>query len=73
MQSSYNRDEFDPKDGYLLKICDSLAAFIEAYTAMRNGITSDHLQQAVWRIRNEYGQLTSEHGLHIGSLLADFD
>ncbi len=73
MQSTYNRDEFDPKDGYLLKICDSLAAFIEAYTALRNGITSDHLQQAVWRIRSEYGQLTSEHGLHIGSLLADFD
>ncbi|MFO8031928.1 MAG: HD domain-containing protein [Desulfohalobiaceae bacterium] len=69
----YNQDEFDPKDGYLLQVCDSLAAFIEAYTAMRNGITTDQLQQAVWRIRSDYQQVTLGGQLHIGSLLADFD
>lgn len=70
---SYNCDEFDPKDGHLLKICDNLAAFLEAYTAVRNGITSDQLQQALWRIRGQYAQEPFRHGVHIGALLADFD
>jgi putative hydrolase of HD superfamily len=69
----FNSNAFDPKDGELLKTCDSLAAFIEAYTAMRNGITTDQLQQAVWRIRADYNQHSLGDGLHIGSLLADFD
>ena len=69
----YNSDEFDPKDGEMLKVCDSLAAFIEAYTAMRNGINTDQLQQAVWRIRNDYSQTVLAPNLHVGSLLADFD
>lgn len=69
----YNKNEFDPKDGELLKVCDSLAAFIEAYTAMRNGITTDQLSQAVWRIRRDYNNFDLGNGLHIGSLLADFD
>ncbi len=70
---SYNHDEFDPKDGGLLKICDNLAAFLEAYTALRNGITSDQLQQALWRIQGRYAQEPFQHGVHIGALLADFD
>lgn len=72
LQQKYNADEFDPKDGELLKLCDNLAAFIEAYTAQRNGISSDELNQAVWRIRT--GLAKKElGGLHIGALLADFD
>lgn len=72
LQERYNADEFDPKDGDLLKVCDNLAAFIEAYTAQRNGISSDELNQAVWRIRT--GLAKKElGGLHIGALLADFD
>jgi putative hydrolases of HD superfamily len=73
LQTVYNKDEFDPKDGYMLKICDSLAAFIEAYTAMRNGINTDQLQQAVMRIRSDYLNVSLGEGLHIGSLLSDFD
>ncbi|MDZ7758904.1 MAG: HD domain-containing protein [Desulfovermiculus sp.] len=73
LMGAWNTNEFDPKDGELLKVCDSLAAFIEAYTAMRNGITTDQLSQAVWRIRKDYGQSDLGNGLHIGSLLADFD
>ncbi len=73
LQEQFNRDEDDPKDGELLKVCDSLAAFIEAYTAMRNGIKSEQLQQAVFRIRQDFNQVDLGNGLHIGSLLADFD
>jgi putative hydrolase of HD superfamily len=73
LMDMHNKNNADPKDGELLKVCDSLAAFIEAYTAMRNGITTDQLSQAVWRIRKDYSQFDLGSGLHIGSLLADFD
>ncbi|MFP4070559.1 MAG: HD domain-containing protein [Desulfovibrionales bacterium] len=73
LQTRYNEDAFDPKDGHLLKVCDSLAAFIEAYTALRNGITTDQLLHATMRIRTDYNQVTLGEGVHIGSLLADFD
>ncbi|MDD4951600.1 MAG: HD domain-containing protein [Desulfovibrionaceae bacterium] len=68
-----NLDALDPKDGDLLKICDRLAAFIEASTALRNGIASDQLHQACWRIKQFYQKTPVTAGIHIGSLLADFD
>jgi putative hydrolase of HD superfamily len=67
-----NRDELDPKDGELLKMCDKLAAFIEAYTALRTGITSDQLTQACWRIRQQFHENPVVAGVHIGALVADF-
>ncbi|BBD08572.1 HD domain-containing protein [Desulfovibrio ferrophilus] len=72
LQQRCNEDRYDPKDGRMLKACDSLAAFVEAYTALRNGISSDQLQQAVWRIRKRYNAF-SFGDLHVGALLADFD
>ena len=71
--SRYNADEFDPKDGRMLETCDSLAAFIEAYAAVSNGIASAQLQEALWRIRSQYRTSTLGHGVHVGALLADFD
>lgn len=68
-----NLDSLDPKDGELLKVCDSLAAFMEAYMALRNGIASEQLQRAVWRIRSQYAQTVLFHRVHVGALLADFD
>lgn len=73
LQGRYNADAHDPKDGELLKVCDSLAAFIEAYTALRNGITSDQLQSAVWRLRTHYAATTLLDRVHVGALFADFD
>jgi len=73
LREQYNADGFDPKDGEMLKICDDMAAFLEAYTAVRNGITSDHLQGAMWRIRKMYAHTLAVNGLHVGALLADFD
>jgi len=69
----YNHDKYDPKDGETIRICDNIAAFIEAYNALKNGITSDHLQQAVWRIRSDFNQYSLGNRLHVGSVLADFD
>ncbi|MDR2124994.1 MAG: HD domain-containing protein [Desulfovibrio sp.] len=72
LQSTGNCDELDPKDGEALKICDILAAFIEAYTAMRNGIASDQIQQSFWRMREQNaGRKLGD--IHIGALFMDFD
>ncbi len=73
LQAQANEDRLDPRDGELVKVCDSLAAFIEAYTAVRNGITSDQLQEAIWRLRKQYQQQSLVAGIHVGALLADFD
>lgn len=68
-----NRDELDPKDGPLLKMCDNLAAFIEADTALRNGINNEQLHQARWRIRHLYDSRPEVMGIQVGALMADFD
>lgn len=68
-----NVDELDPKDGELLKMCDRLAAFIEASTALKNGISSDQLYQACFRIRQFYQETPEVAGVHVSALLADFD
>ena len=73
LRGKYNHDIYDPKDGEMLKVCDNLAAFLEAYTAVRNGITSDQFQQAMYRFRKMYSATSLGEGLHIGALLADFD
>ena len=72
LQGTYNEDRFDPKDGDAIKICDILAAYIEAYTAMRNGITSDHIQQAFWRMREQNAKRVIGD-VHVGALFTDFD
>ncbi|WP_027723206.1 HD domain-containing protein [Maridesulfovibrio zosterae] len=73
LDARYNDDSYDPKDGELLKLCDHLAAFLEAYNAMQNGITSSHLHQAYWRISQSYMENPVVAGIHVGPLLADFE
>lgn len=68
----YNANVYDPKDGELIKICDHLAAFLEAYVAIRHGVASDQIHQGLWRMRSLHRD--KELGpLHIGAVFADFD
>lgn len=67
-----NLNRLDPKDGRLVKICDVLAAFIEAHTSVCNGISSPELHEAMARIRTEYRR-QSIGDFNMGTLLADFD
>ena len=67
-----NANRLDPKDGRLVKICDTLAAFIEAHSSIYNGVTSPHLYEAMARIRGEYRRQTLGD-FNVGTLLADFD
>ena len=54
ISSDYNSAEFSPLDGKVLKICDHLAAFIEATLSMQHGIKSQHLEEARQRLHNQY-------------------
>lgn len=67
-----NANRLDPKDGKLVKVCDTLTAFIEAHSSIHNGISSPHLYEAIARIRSEY-RLMALGSFNVGTLLADFD
>ena len=56
--ASYNRDRYNPVDGELIKAADDLAAFMEAYLALQNGISNSQLQTAVQEKRRFYREKT---------------
>lgn len=68
----YNADIYNPRDGELVKAADSLAAFIEAYVAIRNGSYSREFQEAKLAFKNMYGRATIA-GINFGEIYADFD
>lgn len=68
----FNLDSLDPKDGQLLKMCDWLAAFLEAHSSIRNGISSPHLVEAQARLKEKIWDSPLEC-LKLNALLADFD
>jgi putative hydrolase of HD superfamily len=70
--SKYNSDEFNPRDGELLKAIDELAAFIEAFLALKNGLSSLDLQEAKSRLKDKYKQ-QEVAGIKFGELYADFE
>jgi len=72
LAGEYNQDALDPKDGPLLKVSDSIAAYIEAHTALKNGISSDQLHHALYRIRLRYNETPVIAGVQVSALLADF-
>ncbi len=68
----YNEDRFAPRDGELVKASDRLAAFIEAYLAIRNGSAAPDLHEALWAIRSEQTQ-RGVGGIDLSGIYADFD
>ncbi|MCU0586877.1 MAG: HD domain-containing protein [Syntrophobacteraceae bacterium] len=68
----YNEDRYSPRDGELVKASDRLAAFIEAYLAIRNGSAAPDLHEAFWAIRSEQSHLHVA-GIDLGGIYADFD
>ncbi|MBO4532158.1 MAG: HD domain-containing protein [Treponema sp.] len=44
LNERYNKAEFNPVDGRLVRVCDHLSALMEADISIRHGITSSHLQ-----------------------------
>jgi putative hydrolases of HD superfamily len=72
ISKKYNEDIHNPRDGELVKAADSLAAFIEAYVAIRNGSYNREFQEAKLSFRDLYGRATVA-GINFGEIYADFD
>ncbi len=50
----YNKNEFYPLDGKIIKACDKLTAFIEADISIKHGITSKHLEEGRKNIYDKF-------------------
>ncbi len=72
IKEKYNDDVFNPRDGTLIKACDDLAAFTEAYIAICNGATAEGLQEAKHEIKKEYKNKFIA-GIAFGPIYADFE
>jgi putative hydrolase of HD superfamily len=71
LQSLYNRDEFLPLDGRMIRACDELGACIEANLSIRYGVRSPQLVEAVESLKEKYrGAVIS--GVDFGSLFGSF-
>ncbi len=62
----------DAKDGHLIKAADKLAAYIEAYSSVSNGVTSAGLHEAIARLRREIAAIRLG-SFDLRALLADFE
>jgi len=72
INEAYNTDDCNPRDGELVKAADLLAAFIEAYGAMRNGCSSRDLKEAITTIKSRQAR-ENVGGISLGEIYADFD
>jgi putative hydrolase of HD superfamily len=71
-KEKHNDDIFNPRDGSLIKACDELAAFTEAYIAICNGASAEGLQEAKHEIKETYKN-KSIAGIAFGPIYADFE
>jgi putative hydrolase of HD superfamily len=69
--ASYNHDRYNPVDGELVKAADDLAAFMEAYLALQNGISNAQLQAAVQEKKLSYRDKTIA-GINLGEVYRGF-
>ena len=68
---AYNQDSFSPVDGEVLKGCDHLAAFLEAWLSIQCGITSHHLAGVVEELPKQYAHKTIG-GIDFGAIYEQF-
>lgn len=54
INEKYNENKYRAIDGSVLKGCDNLAAFVEAWLSRRHGITAMHLLEGETKIREMY-------------------
>ncbi len=72
LDNNFNLDQFDGKDGHLIKACDTLAAFLEVHNSIYHGVSSRYLHESMSRIRNQCKDIKLGH-FNFKTLLADFD
>jgi putative hydrolase of HD superfamily len=72
INESYNKDSYSPVDGKIIKICDDLAAYVEAYFSISHGITSEVLINAQNALYDRYKERKIA-GINFGELFEQFN
>ncbi|MBQ2897235.1 MAG: HD domain-containing protein [Clostridia bacterium] len=57
ISKNYNEKIFNPIDGKIIRACDHLSAYLEAYLSMKNGIEAEPLKRALVTLRDTYKDL----------------
>jgi len=70
--ASYNDDRYNPVDGELVEAADDLAAFMEAYLALQNGISNAQLRVAV-REKSLFYRHKTIAGIDFGKVYKGFN
>ncbi|HNZ26887.1 MAG TPA: HD domain-containing protein [Spirochaetota bacterium] len=70
--SIYNKDNFNVKDGALVKAVDELSAFIEAKTALENGGNSKEFSTAAVTLKEKYMNSGSICGIDFSKIYGEF-
>ncbi len=65
---TYNEDKYRAIDGVALKMCDKLAAFIEAALSISHGVRSKELTNALIGIKNDFKQKGNINGVNFYDL-----
>ncbi len=71
INTSYDEDCYNPIDGELVKAADDLAAFMEAYLTLQNGISNQQLLDAT-RIKRSHAHHQVVGGLRLAPLYEQF-
>jgi putative hydrolase of HD superfamily len=67
----YNLDEYSPIDGTLLKACDKLSVFLEAYLSIKYGIDTGFLREGYCSTYKKYRDIDVP-GFDFGTLFDEF-
>ena len=71
LNTKYNNDRFLPIDGEIIKACDNLAAYMEAYLSVSHGVRSSHLTAVLESLPAGY-KGTSIAGIDFGRIYGEF-
>jgi len=71
IDKEFNRDDYNPRDGTLVRLADHLGAFVEADMALKNGAAASDFINAKERIIEKYSKRKIV-GLDLKALFLDF-
>ncbi|MCL5072163.1 MAG: HD domain-containing protein [Actinobacteria bacterium] len=72
MFTEHEFENIQNRDGDLVKAADDLAAFIEAYLSIINGIHNENLDSAMKNLKEKYKGMVVD-GINFGKIYDDFD
>ena len=71
LNGRFNRDDFEPVDGRLVRLSDHLAALLEADSSIKHGITSEHLVHGRESLLGHYAPGEMINGIDAGKLFRE--